>query len=86
MVRGAIEVPKSAVVGRTAGNCWPGTRDAANAPAGGGMEQGEMALTAACRELAEELGTKVYRAERFISYTNWSPRHDATFISSMDWG
>ena len=33
------------------------------------MEQGEAALTAACRELAEELGMKVYRAERFINYT-----------------
>ena len=30
MVHGAIEILKSAVVGRTAGNCWPGTRAAAN--------------------------------------------------------
>ena len=30
---------------------------------GGGMEQGEAALTAACRELGEELGMQAYRAE-----------------------
>ena len=37
---------------------------------GGGMEQGEAALTAACRELGEELGMKAYRAERLFDYTN----------------
>ncbi len=37
---------------------------------GGGMEQGEAALTAACRELAEELGMKAYKAERLFDYTN----------------
>ena len=37
---------------------------------GGGMEQGEAALTAACRELGEELGLKAYRAERLFDYTN----------------
>ena len=37
---------------------------------GGGMEQGEAALTAACRELGEELGMQAYRAERLFDYTN----------------
>ena len=37
---------------------------------GGGMEQGEAALTAACRELGEELGMKAYKAERLFDYTN----------------
>ena len=37
---------------------------------GGGMEQGEAALTAACRELGEELDMKAYRAERLFDYTN----------------
>ena len=34
------------------------------------MEQGEAALTSACCELDEELGTKAYRAERLFNYTN----------------
>ena len=34
------------------------------------MEQGEAALTAARRELGEELGMKAYRAERLFDYTN----------------
>ena len=34
------------------------------------MEQGEAALTAACRELGEELGMKAYRVERLFDYTN----------------
>ena len=37
---------------------------------GGGIEQGEAALTAACRELGEELGLKAYRAERLFDYNN----------------
>ena len=37
---------------------------------GGGMEQGEAALTAACRELGEELGMQAYRAERLFDYTS----------------
>ena len=37
---------------------------------GGGMEDGEAALTAACRELGEELGMKAHRAERLFDYTN----------------
>ena len=37
---------------------------------GGGMEQGEAALTAACRELGEGLGLKAYRAERLFDYTS----------------
>ena len=37
---------------------------------GGAMEQGEAALTAACRELTEELGMKAYKAERLFDYTN----------------
>ncbi len=37
---------------------------------GGAMERGEAALTAACRELTEELGMKAYRAERLFDYTN----------------
>ena len=37
---------------------------------GGGMEAGEAALTAACRELGEELGMKAYRAERLFDHTN----------------
>lgn len=37
---------------------------------GGGMEQGEAALTAACREVGEELGMKAYKAERLFDYTN----------------
>ena len=37
---------------------------------GGGMERGEAALTAACRELGEELGMKAYRAERLFDYTS----------------
>ncbi len=35
---------------------------------GGGMEQGEAALTAACREVSEELGLKAYKAERLFDY------------------
>ena len=37
---------------------------------GGGIEQGEAALTAACRELGEGVGLKAYRAERLFDYTN----------------
>lgn len=37
---------------------------------GGGMEQGEAALTAACREVREELGLKAYKAERLFDYEN----------------
>ena len=37
---------------------------------GGGMERGEAALTAACRELGEELGMRAYKAERLFDYTN----------------
>lgn len=37
---------------------------------GGGMEQGEAALTAACREVGEELGLKAYQAERLFDYEN----------------
>ncbi len=37
---------------------------------GGGMERGEAALTAACREVGEELGLKAYKAERLFDYTN----------------
>ena len=65
MVRDAIEILKSAVVEGRQVTVGPGQI----LSAGGGMEQGEAALTAACRELAEELGMKVYRAERFINYT-----------------
>ena len=36
---------------------------------GGGMEQDEAALTAACRELGEELGMKAYRAERLFDHS-----------------
>lgn len=37
---------------------------------GGGMERGEAALTAACREVGEELGLKAYKAERLFDYTS----------------
>ena len=37
---------------------------------GGGMEEGEAALTAACRELGEGMGMKAYRAERLFDYTS----------------
>ena len=37
---------------------------------GGGMEQGEAALTTACREVGEELGLKAYKAERLFDYEN----------------
>ena len=40
------------------------------------MEQGEAALTAACRELGEELGMKAYRAERLFDYTNEGSSND----------
>ena len=43
---------------------------------GGGMERGEAALTAACRELGEELGMKAYRAERLFDYTNEGSSND----------
>ena len=35
---------------------------------GGGIDQGEAVLTAACREIGEELGLKAYRAERLFDY------------------
>ena len=35
---------------------------------GGGIDKGETALTAACRELGEELGMKAYKAERLFDY------------------
>ena len=35
---------------------------------GGGIEKGEAALTAACRELGEELGLMAYRAQRLFDY------------------
>ena len=35
---------------------------------GGGIDQGEAVLTAACREIAEELGLKAYKAERLFDY------------------
>lgn len=34
------------------------------------MEGNEAALTAACRELGEGLGTKAYRAERLFDYAS----------------
>ena len=37
---------------------------------GGGIERGEAALTAACRELGEELGLRDYKAERLFDYTS----------------
>ena len=37
---------------------------------GGGIEGGEAALTAACRELGEGLGLKAYRAERLFDYAS----------------
>lgn len=35
---------------------------------GGGIDKGEAALTAACRELGEELGMRAYKAERLFDY------------------
>ena len=35
---------------------------------GGGIDQGEAVLTAACREIGEELGLKAYKAERLFDY------------------
>ena len=35
---------------------------------GGGIDRGEAALTAACRELAEELSLRAYKAERLFDY------------------
>ena len=43
---------------------------------GGGMEQGEAALTAACRELGEEPGIKAHRAERLFDYNNEASFND----------
>lgn len=37
---------------------------------GGGIERGEAALTAACRELGEELGLKAYKAERLFDFNS----------------
>ena len=37
---------------------------------GGGIEKGEAALTAACRELGEELGLRAYKAERLFDYNS----------------
>lgn len=37
---------------------------------GGGIDRGEAALTAACRELGEELGLKAYKAERLFDYNS----------------
>lgn len=37
---------------------------------GGGMDRGEAALTAVCREIGEELGLKAYKAERIFDYEN----------------
>lgn len=37
---------------------------------GGGIDRGEAALTAACRELGEELGLRPYKAERLFDYTS----------------
>ena len=37
---------------------------------GGGIERGEAALTAACRELGEELGLRAYKAERLFDYNS----------------
>ena len=56
---------------RTEGICWSEIKAMTNTLCReGGMEQGEAALTAACRELGEELGMKAYRAERLFDYTN----------------
>ena len=35
---------------------------------GGGINRGEAALTAACREVGEELGIRAYKAERLFDY------------------
>lgn len=35
---------------------------------GGGIDPGEAVLTAACREIGEELGLKAYKAERLFDY------------------
>ncbi len=35
---------------------------------GGGIDRGEAALTAACRELGEELSLQAYKAERLFDY------------------
>lgn len=35
---------------------------------GGGIERGEAALTAACRELGEELALRAYKTERLFDY------------------
>ena len=37
---------------------------------GGGIERGEAALTAACRELSEELGLRAYKAELLFDYSS----------------
>lgn len=37
---------------------------------GGGIERSEAALTAACREVGEQLGLKAYSAERLFDYGN----------------
>ena len=47
---------------------------------GGGMERGEEALAAACRELSEELGVKAYRAEELFDYTNEASFNDHTVV------
>lgn len=39
---------------------------------GGGIGRGEAALTAACREIGEELGLKAYKAERLFDYEGGS--------------
>ena len=42
----------------------------------GGIDKGEAALTAACRELGEELGMKAYNAERLFDYTSEESSND----------
>ena len=54
---------------------------------GGGMERGEEALAAACRELSEELGVKAYRAEELFDYTNEASFNDHTVVLCFrQWG
>ena len=51
---------------------------------GGGIDQGEAVLTAACREIGEELGLKAYKAERLFDHVTpqGSTLHKVVLVSA----